>query len=156
MKSLQVLVEMFMPEARFPDEKFWDKNGDPIHPEPKGPPKGTVGRTHADIGAGPTDGQWAEVDAANGLGNDGELDPEDIPQELRGHKLTEIDLDTLKKFAPDSYDPLHMDPNSEDYDPNEELLWDHTAKKPVIFSNGKYWIWHGNPGDDFHDWVEAK
>lgn len=51
MKSIQVLFEMFMPEARFPDEKFWNKDGSPIHPEPKGPPKGTVGRTHADVGA---------------------------------------------------------------------------------------------------------
>lgn len=50
MKSLQVLFEMFMPEARFPDEKFWQKDGSPIHPEPKGPPRGTVGSTHFDLG----------------------------------------------------------------------------------------------------------
>lgn len=49
MKSLKVLFEMFMPEARFPDEKFWDKDGNAIHPDPKGPPKGTVGKTQADF-----------------------------------------------------------------------------------------------------------
>lgn len=38
-------------EARFPDEKFWDREGNPIHPEPKGPPPGTVGKTHKDIGS---------------------------------------------------------------------------------------------------------
>lgn len=41
---------MFMPEARFPDEKFWDKDGSAIRPAPKGPPKGTTGKTHFDLG----------------------------------------------------------------------------------------------------------
>jgi len=51
MKHRRYLFEMFMPEARFPDEKFWQKDGTPIYPEPKGPPRGTVGKTHADLGA---------------------------------------------------------------------------------------------------------
>lgn len=51
MISRKFLFEMFMPEARFPDEKFWDKDGEPIQAKPKGPPAGTTGKTHADIGA---------------------------------------------------------------------------------------------------------
>lgn len=38
MNSFKFLCEVFLPEARFPDEKFWNKDGSPIHPEPKGAP----------------------------------------------------------------------------------------------------------------------
>ncbi len=48
---LAFLYEMFLPEARFPDEKFWNRDGTPIYPDPKGPPPGTSGKTHADLGA---------------------------------------------------------------------------------------------------------
>jgi hypothetical protein len=34
--SLKFLYEVFMPEARFPDEKFWNKDGSSIYPKPKG------------------------------------------------------------------------------------------------------------------------
>lgn len=35
-KHLRHLLELFLPEARFPDEKFWSKDGDPIHAKSKG------------------------------------------------------------------------------------------------------------------------
>lgn len=50
-KSLRFLYEMFLREARFPDEKFWNKSGDPIRGPRKGPPTGTVGRSAADYKA---------------------------------------------------------------------------------------------------------
>jgi len=40
-----------MPEARFPDEKFWSKDGDPIQAAPKGAPQGTKGSTFKDYGS---------------------------------------------------------------------------------------------------------
>lgn len=50
--SRRFLFELFMPrEARFPDEKFWTKDGEPIEAPPKGPPRGAIGQTHADFGA---------------------------------------------------------------------------------------------------------
>jgi hypothetical protein len=52
MNSLKFLYEVFMPEARFPDEKFWNKDGSSIYPKPKGIPKGTVGTTGKDLKAG--------------------------------------------------------------------------------------------------------
>jgi hypothetical protein len=51
MTSRKFLFELFLPEARFPDEKFWNKDGSAIHPKPKGPPVGSQGKTHADLGA---------------------------------------------------------------------------------------------------------
>jgi hypothetical protein len=48
-KHLRHLLELFLPEARFPDEKFWSKSGDPIHPKPKGP-GGAHGTSAKDYG----------------------------------------------------------------------------------------------------------
>jgi hypothetical protein len=47
---LRRLLELFLPEARFPDEKFWTKDGTPIYPEPKGIPRNTQGLTMKDLG----------------------------------------------------------------------------------------------------------
>jgi hypothetical protein len=48
-RHLGRLLELFLPEARFPDEKFWTKDGTPIYPKPKGP--GDVqGLTMKDLG----------------------------------------------------------------------------------------------------------
>lgn len=50
-KHLRFLYEMFLPrEARFPDEKFWTKSGEPVAMKRGGPPKGTVGTTAKDWG----------------------------------------------------------------------------------------------------------
>lgn len=51
MTSRKFLFELFLPEARFPDEKFWTKDGDPIHPPRKGMPANARGTTHQDYGA---------------------------------------------------------------------------------------------------------
>ena len=37
-------------EARFPDEKFWNKDGEPIHPPAKGTPPGATGLSSKDLG----------------------------------------------------------------------------------------------------------
>jgi hypothetical protein len=50
-RHLRRLFEIFMPEARFPDEKFWTKDGDAIQAAPKGAPAGAVGTTHKDYGS---------------------------------------------------------------------------------------------------------
>lgn len=47
MRSVKRLFR-FLREARFPDEKFWNKDGAPIHAELKGQPRGTVGTTSKD------------------------------------------------------------------------------------------------------------
>lgn len=59
MKKLS--IKKLFREARFPDEKFWKKDGTPIYAAAKGPPPGTVGKTHADLGAGPPEMTWDDA-----------------------------------------------------------------------------------------------
>lgn len=49
-------------EARFPDEKFWTKDGDAIHSPPKGVPKGASGQTMRSLGARDIPGSTAEIE----------------------------------------------------------------------------------------------
>ncbi len=53
MRKYSKLIEHFhyLIDARFPDEKFWKKDGSSIGAEPVGVPKGTTGMTHDELGA---------------------------------------------------------------------------------------------------------
>jgi hypothetical protein len=96
MNSLKLLYEMFLADARFPDEKFWNKDGSPIHPEPKGPPRGTRGMTHGDVGAKDQDDQLDfSNDGNNKAGQVGNYDGSDIYP----------NIDTVKE-TPDAYHAL--------------------------------------------------
>lgn len=50
-KSIKTLIEMFLSDARFPDEKFWTKDGQAIHPKAKGTPPGATGLSSKDFGS---------------------------------------------------------------------------------------------------------
>lgn len=54
-----------MPEARFPDEKFWSKDGDPIQAAPKGPPKGSGHTSMKSLGAGEPEDPASKVTPKN-------------------------------------------------------------------------------------------
>lgn len=127
-KHLRFLYEMFLSrEARFPDEKFWSRDGSPAAMrKSSGPPKGTVGTTAKDYGV--SDEPEAESDP------------------WAGPNRPDL-FDRFSKTLPE-FQKAIMDAAKKLYGPNFEQVIDKAFGKPGLTQEAIRDLWDANATDN--------
>ena len=132
--SLRFLYELFLRDARFPDEKFWNKSGEPTQMAKKsGPPPGATGTTAKDWGV--------KDDPKNGSSKPGRIiiTSVDDPGDAEWFQEDEF-WDRISDLSPEFPPDMSHDEQQEVYDApwdHPDVIWIDSSKNRFKFSREK-------------------